>query len=66
MPPDSVRRRGYDYLISAGYKRFDVNPVKHSENIKNYRENFKNYKTVKLFDPGLKYRGNEIRVLKVD
>jgi len=64
MPLDTVRQKGYDYIISAGYKRFDADTIKYSENIKNFTENLKKFKTVKTFDPGSKYQGNSIKVLK--
>ncbi len=64
--PDSIKSIGYDYLITASHDRFLKSPIKHKKEIKRYNDHLFQFPVVKEFNPGTKYRGMAIRILKVD
>lgn len=65
MSVDSVRNAGYDYIISASHDRFLSNPKKHAEEIENYNNMLREFEIIKEFDPGQKYRGSKMLILKI-
>lgn len=66
ITPDMIRKKGYDYIISASHDRFLNNPKKHAEEIENYNNMLREFEIIKEFDPGQKYRGSKIQIFKID
>ena len=62
---DSARRAGYDFIMTASHDRFFSRPAQYGREIRNYEEQLRQFTCVKRFDPGKRYRGTAITILKV-
>ena len=66
ITPGTIRKNGYDYVISASHDRFLRYPEKYAKEIENYRNILSEFDVIKEFDPGKKFRGDIIRIIKIE
>lgn len=66
ITPGTIRKNGYDYVISASHDRFLRYPEKCAKEIENYRNILSEFDVIKEFDPGKKFRGDIIRIIKIE
>lgn len=66
ITPDTIRKKGYDYVVSASHDRFLRYPEKCAKEIENYNNILHEFEVIKEFNPGHKYRGSKIQIFKID